>query len=73
MTVKRDRKEVQQLIDLGKWAIWNLVVYGLALGVIPLVAFPLSLRQLLRRGASEAERSVGVASVSLFAGVLVSV
>ena len=48
-------------------------MYGLALGVIPLVAFPLSLRQLLRRGASGAERSVGVASVSLFAGVLVSV
>jgi hypothetical protein len=61
------------VIDLGKWAIWNLVVYGLALGVIPLVAFPLSLHRLLRRGASEAERAVGVASVSLFAGVLLSV
>ena len=61
------------MIDLGKWAVWNLVVYGLAIGVIPLVAFPLAVRRLLRRGAPEAERAVGVASVSLFAGVLLSV
>jgi hypothetical protein len=61
------------VIDLGKWAAWNVVVYGLALGVIPLVAFPLALRSLLRRDAPAVERSVGVASVSLFAGVLLSV
>ena len=61
------------VLDLGKWAVWNLAVYGLALGVIPLVAFPLSLRVLLRRDAPEAEHAVGVASVSLFVGVLLSV
>src|SRR6185503_11700850 len=61
------------VIGLGKWAVWNLAVYGLAVGVIPLVAFPLALNRLLRRGASETERAVGVASVSLFAGVLLSV
>ena len=61
------------VIDLGKWAAWNLVVYGLALGAIALVAFPLALRRLLRRGASADERAVGVASASLFAGVLLSV
>jgi hypothetical protein len=61
------------VIDLGKWAVWNLAVYGLAVGVIPLVAFPLALGRLLRRDAPAAERAVGVASVSLFAGVLLSV
>ena len=61
------------VVALGKWAAWNLVVYGLAVGVIPLVAFPLALRALLRRDATAEERSIGVASLSLFAGVLLSV
>jgi Dolichyl-phosphate-mannose-protein mannosyltransferase len=56
-----------------KWAWWNVAVYELGLGVIALAAFPLGLAGLLRREASDAERSVGIAALSMFVGVLLSV
>ena len=58
---------------VGKWAAWNLADYELSLGVIAVAAFPLGLGRLLRRDASESERSVGVAVLTLAAGILFSV
>jgi hypothetical protein len=60
-------------VDLAKWTLWNLAIYELGLGVIALAAFPLALRGLLRRSASESERSLGIASLTLAVGLLVSV
>jgi hypothetical protein len=60
-------------VVLIKWTVWNLAVYELALGVIALAAFPLSLRALLRRSASQAERSIGTVALALSAGILLSV
>jgi len=60
-------------IVLAKWTLWNLAVYELALGVIALAAFPLALRGLLRRTASDCEHSLGIASLTLTAGLLLSV
>jgi uncharacterized membrane protein len=60
-------------VDLAKWTLWNLGVYELALGVIALAAFPLALDVLLRRSASERERSVGITCLVLTAALLVSV
>jgi hypothetical protein len=58
---------------LVKWTLWNLAVYELALGVIALVAFPLALRGLLRRSASDVDRSLGIAALTLTVGLLLSV
>jgi len=60
-------------LGLAKWALWNLAIYELGLGVIALAAFPLALRGLLRRSASDRERSVGIVSLTLAGGLLVSV
>jgi hypothetical protein len=60
-------------LSLIKWAVWNLAVYELALGVIALAAFPLALRGLLRRSASQTERSIGTVALALSAGVFLSV
>ena len=60
-------------VTLAKWALWNLAIYELALGVIALAAFPLALRGLLRRSASDCERSLGVAALTLTTGLLLSV
>jgi hypothetical protein len=60
-------------LGLIKWTLWNVAVYELALGVIALAAFPLALRGLLRRSASQAERSIGIVALALSAGVLFSV
>ncbi len=60
-------------VDLAKWALWNLAVYELALGVVALAAFPLALRGLLRRSASDRERSVGITSLALTVALVASV
>jgi hypothetical protein len=60
-------------LGLAKWTLWNLAIYELGLGVIALAAFPLALCGLLRRSASDRERSLGIASLTLAAGLLVSV
>jgi hypothetical protein len=60
-------------LGLAKWTLWNLAIYELGLGVVALAAFPLALRALLRRSASDRERSLGIAALTLAAGLLVSV
>jgi hypothetical protein len=60
-------------LAVAKWTLWNLAVYELGLGVIALAAFPLALSGLLRRSASDCERALGIASMTLAAGLLVSV
>jgi hypothetical protein len=60
-------------LSLAKWTLWNLAIYELGLGVVALAAFPLALRGLLRRSASDRERSLGIAALTLAAGLLVSV
>jgi hypothetical protein len=60
-------------VDLAKWTLWNLAVYELALGVIALAAFPLALRGLLRRSSSDRDQSLGIAALTLTAGLLLSV
>jgi len=60
-------------IGLAKWTLWNLAVYEIALGVITLAAFPLALHGLLRRSASDRDRALGIAALTLTAGVLLSV
>jgi hypothetical protein len=60
-------------VDLAKWILWNLAVYELALGVIALAAFPLALRGLLRRSSSDRDQSLGIAALTLTAGLLLSV
>jgi hypothetical protein len=60
-------------IGLAKWTVWNLAIYELGLGVVALAAFPLALRALLRRSASERDRSLGVTALTLVAGLLASV
>ena len=59
-------------LSMGKWAIWNLADFELSLGVIALTAFPLGLRQLLRRDASESDNAVGVVALTLAAGIFSS-
>jgi hypothetical protein len=58
---------------LAKWTSWNLAAYELAIGVVALAALPLALVGLLRRSASEAERALGLVTLTTFAGVLASV
>jgi hypothetical protein len=60
-------------LGLAKWTLWNVAVYELAMGVIALAVFPLALHGLLRRSASDAERSFGTVALALSAGLLVSV
>jgi hypothetical protein len=60
-------------LGLAKWTLWNLAIYELGLGVVALAAFPLALRGLLRRSASERERSLGISALTLVAGLLASV
>jgi len=60
-------------LGLAKWTLWNLAIYELGLGVVALAAFPLALRGLLRRSAPDRERSLGIAALTLVAGLLVSV
>jgi hypothetical protein len=60
-------------VGLAKWTVWNLAVYELALGVIALAAFPLALRGLLRRSSSDRDHSLGIAALTLTAGLLLSV
>jgi hypothetical protein len=60
-------------VSLAKWTIWNLAVYEIALGVIALAAFPLALHGLLRRSAPARDRSLGLAALTLTAGLLLSV
>jgi hypothetical protein len=60
-------------VDLAKWTLWNVGIYELALGVIALAAFPLALAGLLRRSASDRERSVGITSLALTVALLASV
>jgi hypothetical protein len=57
----------------AKWTLWNLAIYELGLGVVALAAFPFALHQLLRRSASERERSLGITSLTLVAALLLSV
>ena len=58
---------------LAKWTLWNLAIYELGLGVVALAAFPLALRGLLGRSASDRERALGIAALTLPAGLLASV
>jgi hypothetical protein len=60
-------------LGLAKWTVWNLAIYELGLGVVALAVFPLALRGLLRRSASERERSLGISALTLAAGLLASV
>jgi len=60
-------------VSLAKWTLWNLAVYEVALGVIALAAFPLALRGLLSRSAPDRDRSLGIAALTLSAGLLLSV
>jgi hypothetical protein len=60
-------------LSLAKWTLWNLAVYEVALGVIALAAFPLALRGLLRRSASDRDRSLGISALTLTTGLLLSV
>lgn len=60
-------------VGLAKWTLWNLAVYELALGVVALAAFPLALRGLLRRSASDRDHSLGIAALTLTTGLLLSV
>ena len=60
-------------VDLAKWVLWNLGIYELALGVIALAAFPFALGGLLRRSATDRERSLGITSLSLTVALLASV
>lgn len=60
-------------VDLAKWTLWNLAVYELALGVIAFAVFPLALRGLLRRSASDRDHSFGIAALTLTTGLFLSV
>lgn len=61
------------VVDLLAWTARNLAVYELALGVVALLAFPLALAGLIRRGGALAERAFGVTSLTLALGILASV
>ncbi|HSC92979.1 MAG TPA: hypothetical protein VLB86_15100 [Gaiellaceae bacterium] len=66
-------EEAPSVTALAKWAVWNVADLELALGVVAVAAFPLSLAALLRRGASTVERAVGATAVALFVWVWVAV
>ena len=61
------------VVGVAKWAVWNLATYELALGVVALVAFPVALRQLLRRDAPSSERAFGLVASTLSIAMLLSV
>jgi hypothetical protein len=60
-------------VAFSKWAVWNLAIYELGLGVLALAAFPFALRGLLRRAAARPERSLGITSLTLTVALLASV
>jgi hypothetical protein len=60
-------------IHLVRSGAWNLAVYEIALGVVPLAALPLALARMLRGAASQGERALGLATLTLGLSVLVSV
>ena len=60
-------------LTLGLWAVRNVAGIALALGVVPLAAFPLALARLLRHEASAAEHAVGATSIACFCWVTASV
>jgi hypothetical protein len=60
-------------LAFAKWTLWSLAIFELGLGVVALAVFPFALHQLLRRSASERERSLGITSLTLAAGLVLSV
>ncbi|MBD0338926.1 MAG: hypothetical protein ICV67_06545 [Thermoleophilia bacterium] len=56
-----------------EWGAWSLGSFELALGVVPLVAFPVAAWGMLRAGGNAGARSAAAVSVSLGAAVLGSV
>ena len=56
-----------------EWGAWSLGSFELALGVVPLVAFPVAVRGMLRAGGHAGARSAAVVAVSLGAAVFGSV
>ncbi len=58
-------------LSLVKWSVWNLAVYELALGVVALALFPLTLWSMLG-SAVERERATGVALATSAAAILLS-
>jgi hypothetical protein len=58
---------------LLEWGAWSLGSFELALGVVPLVAFPVAVRGMLTASGPAGARSAAVVAVSLSAAVLASV
>lgn len=57
-------------VGLVKWALWNLAVYELALGVVALVLFPLALHGMMRSPDERARTTAIALAVSSIAIVL---
>jgi hypothetical protein len=62
-----------RVFGLLKWGGWNAVLLGLALGAVAFAAFPVALRQMLRRDASSPVRATAVVALSLSLSLLGSV
>jgi hypothetical protein len=56
-----------------KWGAWNAALFGLALGAVAFVAFPVALRAMLQRGASPAARATAVVALTVSLSLLGSV
>ena len=59
-------------VGLVVWALWNLAVYELAVGVVALVVFPLALHRLLQSPVDHV-RATGIAMLTSAAAILLSV
>ena len=60
---------VRDPVGLVKWSLWNLAVYELAVGVVPLLLFPLALARLLR--STDASVRATALALGTSAGTLV--
>ena len=56
-----------------KWGAWNAALFGLALGAVAFIAFPVALRAMLRRSASPEARATAVVALTLSLSLLGSV
>ena len=64
---------LDRVVGMLEWGVWNLALFELALGVVALVAFPIALEAMFRRGARPAVRASGAVALGLSVSLLASV
>lgn len=64
---------LDEVVGIGKWAVWSLGAFELSLGVVIVLAFPLGVARLLRRGATDREAATGIAVLLSTVAILLSV